>query len=483
MVIARLAALGARSAVSRSVRTALMLGAWSAAGALALFATFYGLTTRYWLVDERIYRRAGRLYVEQHQFGFNAEHPPLGKYLIGLSQLAFGHAEFGTRLPSALATLVTGILLALLVARAVGQVPALVTFVAWTLLPHPGRVDEISRLAYLDTIMVAFLAFALYATWRWWESSSWKWTIALGAGWGLAVATKVSALFVVPALAVLLFRKDGLGRRAAQLGAAAVTGCAVFLATYIPFGWHTAKWAIGYMVGFEYDHAQRGHRVLLAGHFYRFPPWWAQADWLWHDSHATTIAMAVSLVLAPFLVPRRISVFLLAAVLAPAAVFAFATQILLSHWMYDWMPAMAALIGIAIGAALTSTSWKYRFVGVALAVILALLVGSYIRSIVDLRPTGYRTIESELATVDHPGNVVLKCGGPDSPAYDLSSYFFFARVAHRTPVDTTQVAAVVVATNWPSPYAHGAMPPVVASHPAAFRRWSHPGFIVWFRRD
>jgi hypothetical protein len=222
--------------------------------------------------------------------------------------------------------------------------------------------------------------------------------------------------------------------------------------------------------------------VLLAGHIYRFPPWWAQAGWLWHDNRAATIVMASSLVLAPFLVPRRISVFLLVAVLAPAAIFAFVSPILLWHWMYDWMPAMAALIGIAIGVALTSMSWKYRFVGVALALTLVFLAGNYVRSVVDLRPTGYHSIESELATVDHPGNVVLKYGGPDNTAFDLSLYFDFARAEHTAPADTTQVAAVVVSTNWPSPYAHGVMPPVVASHPAAFRRWSHPGFIVWFRR-
>jgi 4-amino-4-deoxy-L-arabinose transferase-like glycosyltransferase len=483
MLDAELTSLGARSSVLASGRTALMRAAWGVAGALALFTTFYGLSTRYWRPDEPVYRNAGRLYIEQHQFRFNAEHPPFGKYLIGLSQLAFGHSELGTRLPATLATLATGILLALLVTRAVGQIPALITFVSWTLLPHPGRTQDISHLAYLDTIMVAFLVFALYAAWRWWESNSWRWAIATGAGWGLAVATKLPALFVLPALGVFLFRKEGLGRRAAQLTAAFATGCAVAIATYIPMGPHVAVWAVRYMISFQYHQAQSGHRVLLAGHVYRFPPWWAQADWLWHESHATTIVMAVSLVLAPFLVRRRITAFLLVAALAPAAIFAFASPILLWHWMYDWMPAMAALIGIAIGTALTRVSWSCRLLGVALVSTLAVLVGDSVRSVADIHPVGYQVIAPELATLDHPGNVVLKYGGPRHlPAYYLSSYFYFARVARTAPADAARVVAVVVATDWPSPYEHGAMPPVVASHPAAFRRWSHPGFIVWFRR-
>jgi 4-amino-4-deoxy-L-arabinose transferase-like glycosyltransferase len=471
---------GYAQTVTRSASTIYMRVAAGVTAALALFTTFYALGTSPWLTDEPVYRDAGNLYVRHHSFLFNREHPPLGKYLIGISQLIFGRSEWATRLPAALATLATGILLALLVARAIGRLPALVTFAAWTLLPHPYNAFDISRAAYLDTIMVAFMTFAVYAAWRWRDSVSWKWAIAMGVGIGLATATKVTALSITPAVVVLLIDRDRVVQRLRlrQLATGGAVGCLAFLATYAPFGVHGAMRAIAHMIRFQLDHSKRGHRIMVAGHIYRHPPWWAQASWLWDASHITTLVMVASLLLVPLLVRRRISAFLLAITLVPAAAFAFFSPVLLPHWMYIWTPTMAALIGIAIGVSLTRDG-AWRIVGLVLAAAIAIPAFQHVRNIASLHPTGYHLIEAQLATIDRPNNIVINYGPPG-----LANYLYSARVkpGNSNHIDSRRVAAVVIDAKRPSPYAGGATPPVVAVHPKAFRRYSTGTLTVWLRR-
>ena len=465
-------------AAAGSRKTVLLRASQGVLLVLALFTTFHALGAGPWLTDEPVYRDAGVLYVQQHDFSFNQEHPPLGKYLIGVSQYAFGHSEWATRLPAALATLATGILLALLVARAIGQVPAMATFAAWTLLPQPYSAFDISRAAYLDTIMVAFTTFGLYAAWRWRESASWRWATAAGVSMGLASATKLSALSLAPAVLVLLPNREGLERRLKQLALGVAAGCFAFLVTYAPFGASGAVRAIDHMLRFQLGHGKRGHRVLVDGRIYRHPPWWAQASWLWDASHITMLLMVVSVLLVPFLVRRRISALLLTATLFPAALMAFVSPILLPHWMYVWAPTMAALIGIAIGVSLTrGRAWLP--VGLVLAAALAVPAFKHVRSIAELHPSGYHLIEGQLQAVDQPGNIVIRFGPSN-----LSRYLYWAKVRGGNPgrSEARHVAAVVIDTRWPSRYAGGAVPPIVAAHPSAFQKRSTGVYVVWLRR-
>ena len=135
-------------------------------------------------------------------------HPPVVKLLSGLTQ-GLGAAYLGgwaaMRLPAMLLLALTGALLYRLLA-AVGSRPAGL-FAALALLTMP-RVFGHAHLLTLDVPVAAmvFLATALF--WKAVTTSSWGWTVAYGIGFGLALGTKMNALFLpLPLSAWLLWRQ------------------------------------------------------------------------------------------------------------------------------------------------------------------------------------------------------------------------------------------------------------------------------------
>jgi hypothetical protein len=227
---------------------------------LTLVSTAYGLSATY---DEPAYLGCGIAYVEHHEVAIGLEHPPLMKLVLGAALHAAGVREgpvaaalysgrqaakepvrleyeyadallsrdgSGVKLPFArsgadsvfvlgrLALIPFALLLAVVTwlwARARsgpwGGIVALALIATW-----PDFLGH-GALATLDVPVGALSLLAAYAFDRRLETGSPRWAVVAGAAFGAALATKLTALLLAPALVILVLlqaRSAPAGRRA-----------------------------------------------------------------------------------------------------------------------------------------------------------------------------------------------------------------------------------------------------------------------------
>ncbi|MCS7145637.1 MAG: glycosyltransferase family 39 protein [Nitrososphaerota archaeon] len=149
--------------------------------------------------DEAHYVRAVRRMIGGE--AANNEHPPLAKYLIMYSILAFGDAPFAWRLPSVLSGVLTLPILYLLARRLIGDSKA--ALLAVLLFALDVTSFNISSIAILDS---PSLLFALAGTYLFISGRQILGTVPLA----LAVLSKTSAAFT--ALGVILYTSLVVGK-------------------------------------------------------------------------------------------------------------------------------------------------------------------------------------------------------------------------------------------------------------------------------
>jgi len=140
----------------------------------------------------------------------NHEHPPLDKVWSGLvwsvARLAFDDLT-AHRLGNMLLVAALVVMLYLMVAETYGRIAGLLAFGALLTLP---RFFFHAHLAALDVpAAVSFFA-VIYVFWKTKDRPGWRGTVVIGLVWGLALATKINAAFVVPVLLLwmLMFRRE-----------------------------------------------------------------------------------------------------------------------------------------------------------------------------------------------------------------------------------------------------------------------------------
>ena len=262
---------------------------WTVAGALflAIFlvtlftAEAYGPT-----YDEPFYVSAGGFYAKwwgrvftgdtsalhanqiTEAWHLNHEHPPLQKVASGVSQAVFGGLMPGLtamRLPSALwfALAVAGLYLFLV--GVWGRAGAVFSALALATLP---RVFAHAHFIALDIAIMTwfFLTAALMAVAL--ERDSWKWTVAAGIAFGLALDAKVNAFF----LPFLLVPWGLIWYRArwSKLVAALLIGPAFFFLSW-PWMWVTPAAHLHDYLAFHFRHA--AYNVWYLGKLYQYAPW------------------------------------------------------------------------------------------------------------------------------------------------------------------------------------------------------------------
>lgn len=334
------------------------VGRWPVFAVVALagvFVCFWHIGQQVLDGDELIYVQAGWQYVHG-VFTANLEHPPTAKYLYGLAQLVSGQGVLGPRLVAGTAVFATGLVLFAWLRGPLGHWGALLAAGLWWLTPRANGPDafdpgsgtavRIDRLALLEPVLVLFVVLALAAAWMWITTSSrwrWAWAALAGASLGLAVTSKATgALFVVAIIVLpLLFRRWWELLTGGVVAAAAFA--LTFVASYAPVGMVRG---LTYMLDFQSAHDANGHLADIAGHTYRFAPWWAQ---FWYMAVGTTpvlVAVLVLGVVAALLVrPDRLVVYLLAAAV-PVMVFFGASKVALAHYYDAWMPVVIALAAV-----------------------------------------------------------------------------------------------------------------------------------------
>ena len=176
----------------------------------------------------------------------NAQHPPLGRWLLGLSSVCFESVEpllggadpFSVHSARLAPMLAFALLVGLITAesgRRYGRVSAIAAGLTLLMMP---RVFAHAHFATLDTFLAFFWTLSLLSSARAIESKRPVLMMALsGAAWGLALLTKIHAWLLPPlvigyAIAILPLRKAASGTILWGL-----VGLAVFLLGW-PWLWH-----------------------------------------------------------------------------------------------------------------------------------------------------------------------------------------------------------------------------------------------------
>lgn len=205
-------------------------------------------------------------------------HPPLVKLLSGLSQ-GLGTAHLGLwtamRLPAMLLLALTGALLYRLLAAVGSRLAG--GFAALALLTMP-RVFGHAHLLTLDVPVAAmvFLTTALF--WKAVTAGSWGWMVAYGISFGLAMGTKMNALFLpLPLAAWLFWRQWRSGESRQGLALAGKAALGTFLIAPLVF-WGTWPWLwyepLAHLRDYwAYHFRHYAVSVTYFGRLYTYAPW------------------------------------------------------------------------------------------------------------------------------------------------------------------------------------------------------------------
>jgi len=199
------------------------------------------------IFDEKYYAKAGCIFVgySQDQCGIEESderywietygdvgswvHPPLGKWAIGLGELAFGPDAFGWRIAGVVAGALTVTVVALTAQVLFGSV--IWTLAAGLLLAVESLSVVQSRTSMLDVFLAFWVALGfllLVLDRRWIERRTQDaedvpsplfrpWRLAAGLALGIACATKWSGLFALVATGLLAFGWELSRRRRASV--------------------------------------------------------------------------------------------------------------------------------------------------------------------------------------------------------------------------------------------------------------------------
>jgi hypothetical protein len=389
--------------------------------AAGVFTSLWRLEASSWNFDELAYRKAGLQYMHG-TYRYNLEHPLLGKQLIGMSMAVLGDTRLGARLPAALLTLGTGLVLLALGTWLDGLGTGLTTAATWWLLPRaPGVLEaNIGRYALLEPVTLFFGAVALALGWSWVRTGRPWLPAAAGAAVGLAASSKLTGVLVLPAVLLAVGSAPRPWRvRLTQAGVLALAMTVGVLGPYLAAG-RAGLSAIGHAFEYQAIHATRGHLQFVAGHAALRPPWWSgfwwQAQYL---GAAGTIALWAASLTGLMLTWRtrpRMAVFVTASFGVPVAAVCMA-PLQLPHYHLAWSVGQALAAGLGLAAAwrqITRRPGSWRS-GAALAVIgtLALVALGSLHAIATLRPGDYRAAAQFLRVHGLDRSAVLVLGYPE----------------------------------------------------------------------
>ncbi len=239
--------------------------------------------------DEPAYIAAARSYVNWNEFvltnpdkaftqkaidyswTINSEHPPLDKAWSGVVwsvTRSFTDDLTAHRMGNMLLVGVLAGLLFLLIRDAYGPWAGLAAVAALLTMP---RFFFHAHLAALDVPAAVSVFVVTFIFWKTLDRKHWGWDLLLGVAWGLALATKINAIFipVVFGLWWLIFRRDA--RLFIRLAVMVGIAVPVFIAAWPRLYFQTYERLKEYIDFVTTDHWEIGQYYL--GEFFMPPPW------------------------------------------------------------------------------------------------------------------------------------------------------------------------------------------------------------------
>lgn len=381
-------------------------------------------------VDEPVYVTAAAVYLYEHDLAYNAEHPPLGKLLIGMG-IALIHPhldeEFGgrqyyvaghflydsgnnperlmlfARLPIVVLTLLFGLVVFAFARDLAGPGAGLVALALYAFSPD---VIAHGSLATNDVPAVGFLLTCAWLIWRA-RRRPLRYLPLAGLALGAAVATKMSALAALPVMAALTLisvwsylRHVRTARRTwiAALAAAGVVTLAIGVvwAAYLAVDPHL-RWQVqsvpaygfkamvldwlplpepfraGMRIQFQYE--DRSYGGFLFGRRYHGSPWYYLPAALLVKTPLGALALWLA-GLAAMLGIRRLRA---AApyLLAPTAVLCALMLLETRNFGVRYVIVVPVFMAVAGGCVMAI---RQRWVRIAVATLVALLAASSLRT-------------------------------------------------------------------------------------------------------
>jgi 4-amino-4-deoxy-L-arabinose transferase-like glycosyltransferase len=207
----------------------------------------------------------------QRYWSINHEHPPLDKVWSGLVWRV-ARAIFDDLTAHRLGNiLLAGLLVALLYCLVAGELNRTAGLAAVGALLTMPRFFFHAHLAALDVPAAAAVLGVVFAFWRTRKRASPAWDVLLGVLWGLAMAVKINALLVPPALflwAVLVRRQRHLFRRLIVMG---LVGLPLFVGVWPWLYREFVPRLLEYVLFVTVDHWPIGQYYL--GQVHMPPPW------------------------------------------------------------------------------------------------------------------------------------------------------------------------------------------------------------------
>jgi 4-amino-4-deoxy-L-arabinose transferase-like glycosyltransferase len=288
--------------------------------------------------------------------------PPITEGLVALSYLVAGGEHLWIfRLWTTFFWVVGGLALFALVRRMTSEDGAVISLGYYLLLPFGNATTR----AFLpEPLMTMWIILAVLAIYRWIESSTWKWSIAAGVFCGLAVLTKVFAVFpLVPAFALVTLASFGLRRTLANLQFWVIVALAAIIpAVYYIFpnpasgGGYLATWVLPYS------------RQLLNISFY--------ITWLHFLNGHFDLVMVLMAILSITILEKRWRALCIGLWIGYGLLGAAVPELIDSHIYYD-LP-LVAIVAISLGPISTlllgklSTQgklWHILFLGIGLLAV------------------------------------------------------------------------------------------------------------------
>lgn len=185
------------------------------------------------IFDEKAYYlEAARSYL-QNRDDPNIEHPPLGKMFIAAGIKVLGDNPYGWRVPSLIFAL-AGIGLIYVLAKELfggSFIPA----VSSILLSLDNMYFIYSRLAVMEMILLVFMLATIIFLWRYYKNGTVTNLILLSVFFGLSFATKWTSALILPAIAIIAYRRGGTKNLTISLIVTLSTASLIYMLSYLPY--------------------------------------------------------------------------------------------------------------------------------------------------------------------------------------------------------------------------------------------------------